>query len=875
MARIQILLDCIVFAIITHPVDSSGKLSITLIDYKNPGSLLYNGECCDTLNFCTWNQCDNLFKFCLTAVNSDLECSLGSGTTKTLGDDDFRFSGSGADLGGGLRNPLVYGFQGWKGATLVVEVWDEDGSNIAGKLPDFVDKYTLAINSHPDRDQTASTFATHRLCGKRSCMNVHVLLYCDQNYLIPQCTEYCVSRDSDLEGHYVCDYVQGRKVCREGWYDAVSNCTKKKKECTPRNDTGGHFGCDPESGEKLCLEGWTGSNCTQVLLPSSMIPIKATPASTTSVHQLPTSTHAYAATSDAMLLQTPSSSTSHLSPSAPTTATSLSSSFSLTNIDSTIYRTIKTHEKELFTSVIRTSVALPWIHSTHSPQSSIVKATEYLPTSVIDLKSSPFLPSTSTFDQAKTSLVDVTTSSCVERTSVSSSSLYTESVSTVLVSKLATPTPRLVTPTTKWTDSVVIELTPASNWTNATEESLKKVITDHLIKYCRLSPQDCGTNSSTLINTTDIQVISRISSEGVTISMTGKIPVVGGGVVSIPSVVIKTVVENNKDLIQKELGITIKSDSSSTISESVTQHVTTRLPISTVASAHVTSIPPISEEPTHHVPALNSPVPVFLIVLAGMVVLLVVAGIACYLIKRKKKFQRIHISPRSPKHKRLRDSRIPGTSVTVTQLGPDIDDGNFAVNPLFSSYTIASDNTGKDNDSNNNEDTRKTSEIIVKKNTKNFSKRGTSNVTGKNKIKRIKVTSRDSTQPRLGNKPSIPDPTIAMVPLETKTRKPSRDPTQPRLGNKPPVPDPAIPMVPLATKTRKPSRDPTQRHHGFKDAKEPARTKPQAKPANAKGLGSSEYRNGNRKVPPKATQNRKLGNKDSYTVLISDVDVSC
>lgn len=148
--------------------------------------------------------------------------------------------------------------------SVVVEIWDDDGGFIVGKLADFVDKYTLIETTAPESNKSSSRPRDKKLCGKRSCTNVKIRVYCDDHYLIPECTEYCVPRDSDEEGHYWCDYDLGRKVCHEGWYDTLTNCTKKKKECTPRNDTiGGHYDCDQESGEKICLSGWMGSNCTQ------------------------------------------------------------------------------------------------------------------------------------------------------------------------------------------------------------------------------------------------------------------------------------------------------------------------------------------------------------------------------------------------------------------------------------------------------------------------------------------------------------------------------------------------------------------------------------------------------------------------------------
>lgn len=72
----------------------------------------------------------------------------------------------------------------------------------------------------------------------------------------------CVARDDEF-GHYKCNYTVGQKVCREGWWDPIVNCTKKKMFCERQNDTMlGHYECDPVSGAKICHNGWTGDNCT-------------------------------------------------------------------------------------------------------------------------------------------------------------------------------------------------------------------------------------------------------------------------------------------------------------------------------------------------------------------------------------------------------------------------------------------------------------------------------------------------------------------------------------------------------------------------------------------------------------------------------------
>ncbi len=87
-------------------------------------------------------------------------------------------------------------------------------------------------------------------------------VFCNERYLLPTCEEYCVHTNND-QGHYDCDYANGKKVCIDGWYGP--KCLQKRKDCTPRNNVIGHYRCDPITGDIICLSGWRDekSNCTK------------------------------------------------------------------------------------------------------------------------------------------------------------------------------------------------------------------------------------------------------------------------------------------------------------------------------------------------------------------------------------------------------------------------------------------------------------------------------------------------------------------------------------------------------------------------------------------------------------------------------------
>eukprot|EP00794_Sanderia_malayensis_P018732 gene18732-20621_t len=240
-----------------------GKLSFKLVSYRNRESKLHGGSCCDGGISCS-NDCDNYFKICLTRRSGN-RCSLGWKETSVLGDDDFNFGGS---LGGGTPNPVVYSFPKWEGSfDINIEVKDRDGGIYGGD--DYV--ATLGKNWELPAQQNQALARTHSttLTSRYTALAIEVRVFCDERYLVPSCEEYCVRTESEERGHYECDYVNGKKICLDGWYGP--RCLKKRKDCWARNNATGHYNCDPVTGEIICLSGWRNesSNCTEDLLKAS------------------------------------------------------------------------------------------------------------------------------------------------------------------------------------------------------------------------------------------------------------------------------------------------------------------------------------------------------------------------------------------------------------------------------------------------------------------------------------------------------------------------------------------------------------------------------------------------------------------------------
>ena len=145
-----------------------------------------------------------------------------------------------------------------QGFTLAIEIWDHDDDIFKGSN-DFVDNVHLDINDAPEQNSTSASNKAKRMASKSSpserYIDVEISIYCDDNFLLPDCARRCISRD-DAQGHYTCDYVRGRVVCNQHWYG--DNCTQY---CRPRNDSLGHYTCD-NFGTKICAGHWFGPNCS-------------------------------------------------------------------------------------------------------------------------------------------------------------------------------------------------------------------------------------------------------------------------------------------------------------------------------------------------------------------------------------------------------------------------------------------------------------------------------------------------------------------------------------------------------------------------------------------------------------------------------------
>ena len=93
---------------------ATGRISIRLVSYKNEGSRVASGDCCDGMNLiCSMQKCDPYFRLCIVKAGSPRSrtCPPWRETKSFDGRSEISFP---KDLGKGLTNPLYDPFPKWE-----------------------------------------------------------------------------------------------------------------------------------------------------------------------------------------------------------------------------------------------------------------------------------------------------------------------------------------------------------------------------------------------------------------------------------------------------------------------------------------------------------------------------------------------------------------------------------------------------------------------------------------------------------------------------------------------------------------------------------------------------------------------------------------
>ena len=95
-----------------------------------------------------------------------------------------------------------------------------------GNPNDLIDEFILDLNINPQDNQSEQS--TYQ--GDFGFLTLHaaINIACLNDYYGRNCETFCVGRDDD-EGHYNCSSSDGSIVCKDGYQDPQTNCTR----CTP------------------------------------------------------------------------------------------------------------------------------------------------------------------------------------------------------------------------------------------------------------------------------------------------------------------------------------------------------------------------------------------------------------------------------------------------------------------------------------------------------------------------------------------------------------------------------------------------------------------------------------------------------------------
>ncbi|XP_048577764.1 uncharacterized protein LOC116608946 [Nematostella vectensis] len=202
-----------ILACLTVPASAGpgGEVSIMFHQYSNPGFKKYeNGRvrCCDV--FCS--GCDPYFNLCLRMRPYGKCHAQFRSRTYRKASRNINFK-NGANLGNGNFNPLTYQFKGaWEGK-LYIDLTVKDYDTIT--RDDHVDSLSFNSTVVPSPRMFRMWYlATMR--GRVAAMSLSYSVRCNRYYYGPACSTICKQKD-DARGHYTCDVMTGRKICRRGW----------------------------------------------------------------------------------------------------------------------------------------------------------------------------------------------------------------------------------------------------------------------------------------------------------------------------------------------------------------------------------------------------------------------------------------------------------------------------------------------------------------------------------------------------------------------------------------------------------------------------------------------------------------------------------
>lgn len=107
------------------------------------------------------------------------------------------------------------------GIQLAVQAWDQDSGDDPA---DIIDIFHIDIIMNSTNTPTFSDRMIFTGVYNNGNFELSFRLNCTQNYFGPNCTTFCIERDSPL-GHFTCG-SDGSFVCREGFADPSTNCTR-------------------------------------------------------------------------------------------------------------------------------------------------------------------------------------------------------------------------------------------------------------------------------------------------------------------------------------------------------------------------------------------------------------------------------------------------------------------------------------------------------------------------------------------------------------------------------------------------------------------------------------------------------------------------
>ncbi|RDD43841.1 Teneurin-a [Trichoplax sp. H2] len=235
---------CLVLIQVANLYANQAKITLTMVQYRNPNQHLYTGSKCELLS-----GCDYIFKIDIGTVSS--KSRYFQMRSNTLEGRDILIFTSGQDLAPGIKNPILVNLQ----TPLPNERLQ---ISIVVEHDEYNGKYSLVDNLKYESDVNSGTnnngivILGERTATAKTELTVDLKIECTEGWQDSKCDKaICSTGCSPIHG--TCKNSPNTCSCNSGWTGSTCETCLKRTDCVNGN-------CQ-QGNDCVCISGWHGSLC--------------------------------------------------------------------------------------------------------------------------------------------------------------------------------------------------------------------------------------------------------------------------------------------------------------------------------------------------------------------------------------------------------------------------------------------------------------------------------------------------------------------------------------------------------------------------------------------------------------------------------------